>query len=69
MWRFLMPAIMMVGALVVLLAGALGDVKSLPNLSTTFPALFASAVPNRTEASHDGRDTCCAFSRGGARCR
>ena len=50
MWRFLMPAVMMVGALVVLFAGALGDVKSLPNLSTTFPALFASAVPNRTEA-------------------
>ena len=42
MWRFLMPAVMMVGALVVLFAGALGDVKSLPNLSTTFPALFAS---------------------------
>jgi hypothetical protein len=49
MWRFLMPAVIMVGALVVLLAGALGDVKSLPNLSTTFSALFASAVPNRTE--------------------
>ena len=49
MWRFLMPAVIMVGALVVLLAGALGDVKSLPNLSTTFPGLFASAVPNRTE--------------------
>jgi hypothetical protein len=49
MWRFLMPAVIMVGALVVLLAGALGDVKSLPNLNTTFPALFASAVPNRTE--------------------
>ncbi len=51
MWRFLMPAVMMVGALVVLFAGALGDVKSLPNLSTTFPALIASVVPNRTEAS------------------
>jgi hypothetical protein len=51
MWRFLMPAIMMVGALVVLFAGALGDMKSLPNLSTTFPALFASAVPDHTEAS------------------
>ena len=49
MWRFLMPAVIMVGALVVLLAGALGDVKSLPNLSTTFSALFASEVPNRTE--------------------
>jgi hypothetical protein len=44
-----MPAVIMVGALVVLLAGALGDVKSLPNLSTRFPALFASAVPNPAE--------------------
>jgi len=48
MWRFLVPALVMVGALVVLLAGALGDLKSLPDLSTKFPALIASVVPNRT---------------------
>jgi hypothetical protein len=46
-----MPAIMMVGALVVLFAGALGDVKSLPDLSTTFPTLFASVVPDHKEVS------------------
>jgi hypothetical protein len=50
MWRFLMPAVAMVGALVVLLAGALGDGKSLPNLSTEFAALIARVVPNRTAA-------------------
>ena len=48
MWRFLMPAVVMVGALVVLLAGALGDGKSLPNLSTEVPALIASVLPSRT---------------------
>ena len=50
MWRFLMPAVVMVGALVVLLAGALGDGKSLPNLSTEFAGLIASVMPNRTAA-------------------
>jgi hypothetical protein len=50
MWRFLMPAVVMVGALVVLLAGALGDGKSLPSLSTEFAALIASVAPNRTAA-------------------
>ena len=49
MLRFLMPAVVMVGALVVLLAGALGDPRSLPNLSTEFAALIASVVPNHTE--------------------
>ena len=50
MWRFLMPAVVMVGALVVLLAGALGDGNSLPNLSTEVRALIASVVPNRAVA-------------------
>jgi paraquat-inducible protein B len=50
MLRFPMPAVVMVGALVVLLAGALGDAKSLPNLSTEFTALVASVLPNHTEA-------------------
>jgi regulator of replication initiation timing len=46
-WRFLLPALAMTAALIVLFAGVLGDLKSLPDLSAR-----AIAMIGGTEARH-----------------
>lgn len=47
MYRFLFPAFVMIGAIVVLLAGALGDFPSLPDLTRDWATYFASIAPER----------------------
>jgi hypothetical protein len=47
MWRFLLPALAMMAALIVLFAGVLGDLKSWPDLSAR-----AIAIVGGTEARH-----------------
>jgi hypothetical protein len=48
MYRFLFPAFVMIGAIVVLLAGALGGLPSLPDMTKDWAAYFASTTPERT---------------------
>jgi len=50
MFRYLIPAVIMVGAVVVLLAGALGNVNTLPELTTMFRGSVASVVSGGTQA-------------------
>ena len=47
MWRFLLPAVAMMAALVVLFAGALGDLKSLPDLSDRMIGVVGDEQPRR----------------------
>jgi hypothetical protein len=47
MYRFLFPAFVMIAAIVVLLAGALGDFPSLPDMTRDWAAYFASTTPER----------------------
>ena len=47
MWRFLLPAFAMMGALLVLFAGALSNLQSLPNLSDRDVALVGDPAPRR----------------------
>ena len=48
MWRFLLPALVTTAALVVLFAGALGDLKSLTDLSSRETAIMVGAEPSHT---------------------
>jgi hypothetical protein len=50
MLRYLIPAVVMVGALVVLLAGALGNLASLPDLGTELSASISRLMPHDTPA-------------------
>jgi hypothetical protein len=50
MFRYLIPAVVMVGAVVVLLAGALGNLDSLPGLSTMLPGGVTGIVSGSTQA-------------------
>lgn len=47
MWRFLLPAFAMMGALLVLFAGALSNLQSLPGLSDRDVALVGDPAPRR----------------------
>jgi hypothetical protein len=47
MWRFLLPAFAMMGALLVLFAGALSNLQSLPSLSDRDVALVGDPAPRR----------------------
>jgi hypothetical protein len=51
MYRFLFPAFVMIGAIVVLLAGALGGLPSLPDLTGEWTAYFTSTAKERTASS------------------
>ena len=56
MWRFLLPAFTMMAALLVLFAGALGDLHSLPDLSDKVVAMIGGgpskqSAPGATSAS------------------
>lgn len=51
MWRFLLPASMLMGALVVLLAGALGDLRSLPDLTAALHALRSVAASDHANTT------------------
>ncbi len=46
MWRFLLPAFAMTAALIVLFAGALGDVHSWPNLSDKALTIIGGVAPS-----------------------
>ena len=46
MWRFVLPALAMVGALLVLFAGALGDLRSWPELSRGATSIIAAVTPD-----------------------
>ncbi|WP_158929521.1 hypothetical protein [Acidisphaera sp. S103] len=48
MYRFLLPAFVMISAIVVLLAGALGGIPSLPDLAGEWVAYFTSTAPEHT---------------------
>lgn len=54
MLRFLLPALVMVGALIVLLAGASGDFQSLPNLPSSIPSLVTSITPDHVSQPAKG---------------
>jgi hypothetical protein len=54
MYRFLLPAFVMISAIVVLLAGALGGVPSLPDLKGQWAAYFTSPAPEHTIPPADG---------------
>lgn len=45
MWRFLLPAVVMMAALIVLFAGAFGDMKSLPDLSDRIIGIIGGVEP------------------------
>jgi TolA-binding protein len=47
MWRFLLPALAMMAALVVLFAGALGDLQSLPEMSDRAIAIVGGLSPRQ----------------------
>ena len=47
MWRFLLSALTMTAALIVLFAGALGDLRSLSHLSDWAIAIIDSAEPRQ----------------------
>ncbi len=47
MWRFLLPALAMTTALIVLFAGALGDLHSLPDLSDRIVAFIGGVEPRQ----------------------
>jgi chromosome segregation ATPase len=49
MLRYLIPAVVMVGAVVVLLAGALGNLNSLPELTTAFRGSVAEVIAGNTQ--------------------
>ena len=46
MWRFLLPAFAMTAALIVLFAGALGDLHSWPNLSDKALTIIGGVAPS-----------------------
>jgi septal ring factor EnvC (AmiA/AmiB activator) len=50
MFRYLIPAVVMVGAVVVLLAGALGNVDSLPELTTMLRGRVTGAMSGSAQA-------------------
>ena len=50
MFRYLIPAVVMVGAVVVLLAGALGNLNSLPGLITMLPGSVTGLVSGSNQA-------------------
>jgi hypothetical protein len=45
MWRFLLPALTTTAALIVLFAGVMGDLRSLPDLSNWAVAITGGAEP------------------------
>ena len=49
MFRYLIPAVVMVGAVVVLLAGALGNVNTLPELTSMFRGSVAGVMSGGTQ--------------------
>lgn len=58
MFRYLIPAVIMVGAVVVLLAGALGNVNSLPELTAMLKGTVTDVVSGNTqEPSQNFRTT------------
>jgi TolA-binding protein len=52
MWRFLLPALTMTTSLIVLLAGVLGDLKSLPDLSDRAIAITGGTGPRHALPRH-----------------
>ncbi len=47
MWRFVLPALAMMGALLVLFAGALGDLRSWPEVSRGATSIMAAVTPDQ----------------------
>ena len=67
MWRFLLPAFAMTAALIVLFAGALGDLHSWPNLSDKARTIIGGVAPSPAPLPPPARTATLAC--GARRCR